>query len=105
MIINYILDDASLSVSKFFKSSSRLLMSSILAPSLLAWDGSVCVSKKIPSILFTIPALARDSIYSGFPPVTPDIWFGLCTEWVTSRIVGASFFSSEIPLKSTMRSL
>ena len=48
----------------------------MFAPSLFAFDGLVCVSRKIPSTSLTIPALASDSIYSGFPPVTPEVWFG-----------------------------
>jgi hypothetical protein len=41
----------------------------MLDPSLFASDGLVWVSRKIPSILFTIPALASDSMCSGLPPV------------------------------------
>ena len=80
-------------------------MLNILAPSLLDFDGSVWVSKKIPSTLLTIPARASDSMYSGLPPVTPDVWLGYWTEWVTSRIVGAIFFILGILLKSTTKSL
>ena len=65
-------------IAKRFKiSCSNLFKSNILEPSLFALEGSVCVSMKIPSTPFTIPALASDSIYSGLPPVTPEIWLGL----------------------------
>ena len=53
--------------------SSTLFTSNIFAPSLFAVDGSVCVSRKIPSTPLTIPALASDSIYSELPPVTPEV--------------------------------
>ena len=58
---------------RLIRRSSTLFKSNIFAPSLFAFDGSVCVSKKIPSTSLTIPALASDSIYSGFPPVTPEV--------------------------------
>ncbi|GIS00294.1 MAG: hypothetical protein CM15mP102_11140 [Flavobacteriales bacterium] len=49
---------ASLIDKRLTSRSSTLSMSNIFALSLLALDLSVCVSKKIPSIPLTIPALA-----------------------------------------------
>ena len=69
-----------LELESFFNRLSNFSILNILAPSLLDFDGSVCVSRKIPSTPLTIPALARDSMNSGLPPVTPESWLGFWTE-------------------------
>ena len=53
------------------RSHSSRSSASIFAPSLLATDGSGCVSMKIPSAPAAIDARPIVSIIAGWPPVTP----------------------------------